>query len=103
MISAILFLRGWRKLERLSALRDLGCDRRLDRVLAGEFDGAFAHFRSPASYQPERWLLEDVHHLDPAGRDSLRPAIFPPTDCKVFVHLPQRRKRRPYCAYAPSG
>src|SRR5713226_8440064 len=60
---------------------------RIDGILAGEFDGAFANQRSAVPHRSGKRVLEDVHDCDSTGGDSLFSGVFSRAYCEVVVDI----------------
>src|SRR5882724_8526357 len=82
------------RLERLLTFRVAGHHRGADGILAGEFDGAFAHRGGAAARRSGEWVLEDVFDRDSAGRDSDAADLFPRAHWEIVGDLSARRERR---------
>ena len=83
-----------RLLERIYSVHCVGHCGGLDRVPAGQLNGAPAYYRSTDEDSLGRSLLEYVHHRHSGGCDSGAVVALSGADCRLHPHLSQGRRRQ---------
>src|ERR1700693_3975232 len=101
-MNRILLWTFWRELERLHSVRDSGHHRRVDGILARQFDCAPTHCGGYVKREHGERILEDVHDRDTAGRHSLLARVFSGAARGALRYISKGEAWRPHVSDSPS-
>src|SRR5580704_4355780 len=101
-MNRILLWTFWRELERLHSVCASGHHRRVDGILARQFDCAPPHRGGYVKREHGERILEDVHDCDSAGSYSLPARVFSGAARGALLYISTGEAWRPHASDSPS-